>query len=141
MSGTVTASELRVGTEVRTFVTSLCPCSRAISDYGAHNQRSEIGVRIEGSGDDPYPMAVGDLVEIIRHAGSCPIYPLVKRPDERVITMEAFDHPMFVEDMARQLAVGLIDRRLSGTVSVRSIESIHNHDAVAVVCVGGYAAN
>ncbi|GAA1541616.1 GTP cyclohydrolase I FolE2 [Kribbella lupini] len=123
----------RVESSVTSEVTSLCPCSKAISDYGAHNQRSAVEVTTAGHGDDCYPLAFGRAVELIRQAGSCPIYPLVKRPDERVITMEAFEHPLFVEDMARDLSIRLRTRRLEHTVRVRNFESIHSHDAVAEV--------
>lgn len=120
-------------TSVTTQVTSLCPCSKAISDYGAHNQRSDVTVAVEAEGDDCYPIEVTELVDLIRSVGSCPVYPLVKRPDERAITMAAYDHPVFVEDMARDLSGQLRARRVAHVVSVRNLESIHSHDAVSVV--------
>jgi GTP cyclohydrolase I len=120
-----------IGTGITTQVTSLCPCSQAISDYGAHNQRSDVSVEVFGLGDDPYPMRVDHLIELARSVGSCPVYPLVKRPDERLITMAAFDKPAFVEDMARDLSLSLRERAIDHTVAIRNLESIHSHDAVA----------
>ena len=121
----------RLSTTVTSQVTSLCPCSKAISDYGAHNQRSDVTLKVEGDGDDPYPLSVRRVVEFIRRVGSCPVFPLVKRPDERAITMAAFDHPAFVEDMARDLSWRMRDLGINHTISVRNLESIHSHDAVA----------
>ncbi|MCH6470676.1 GTP cyclohydrolase FolE2 [Sinomonas terrae] len=118
-------------TRVKAEVTSLCPCSKAISDYGAHNQRSEVVISITGSGIDPYPMSVTDIVDLIRSAGSCPVYPIVKRPDERLITMQAFDRPAFAEDIVRELTLDLRSKNLEHSVRVRNLESIHSHDAVA----------
>jgi GTP cyclohydrolase I len=129
--------EFTLATSVTSQVTSLCPCSKAISDYGAHNQRSDVSVAIRGCLGDPYPMDVAQVVDLIRSVGSCPVYPLVKRPDERAITMEAFDHPVFVEDMARDLSLQLRSRGLSHEVSIRNLESIHSHDAVACVAWSG----
>jgi len=120
-------------TSVTTQVTSLCPCSKAVSDYGAHNQRSDVRVQVTGTGDAPYVLTVSRLVSLIRATGSCPVYPMVKRPDERSITMTAFDHPAFVEDMIRDLSVALRDLEAAHTVEVRNLESIHSHDAIARV--------
>lgn len=120
-------------TKVNTQVTSLCPCSKSISDYGAHNQRSEVTVAVFGTPDDPYPVEASQLVDMIRSSGSCPVYPVVKRPDERAITMAAYDRPAFVEDMARDLSLELRGRNVGHSVSIRNLESIHSHDAVASV--------
>jgi len=123
------ASEVR--TSLATDVTSLCPCSKAISDYGAHNQRSLVTLTVTGSGDDVYPLDVATAFEMIRTAGSCPVFPLVKRVDERALTMRAHDHPAFVEDMARDLSRVCRSRGLAHEVTVRNFESIHSHDAIA----------
>ncbi len=120
-------------TSVTSDVTSLCPCSKAISDYGAHNQRSRVTLAISGSGEFPYPLPVNDAVGLLERCGSAPVVPLVKRPDERVLTMQAYDEPVFVEDMARGLSSICRDRGLSHTVSIRNLESIHSHDAIAQV--------
>jgi len=122
---------LTVDTKVRADVTTLCPCSKAVSDYGAHNQRSHVDVAVVGSGDSPYPISVLDLAELARNCGSSPMVPLLKRPDERAVTMEAYDHPAFVEDVARDLSTALRRRSVSHRIEVRSIESIHSHDALA----------
>jgi GTP cyclohydrolase IB len=133
VTGTLTEDTVLITTSVTTDITSLCPCSKAISDYGAHNQRSKVTLQIGGHGDAPYPLAVSDMITLIRGAGSAPVYPLVKRPDERHITMEAFDNPVFVEDIARNLSAACRSRGLPHVVQVRNIESIHSHDAVAVI--------
>jgi GTP cyclohydrolase I len=116
---------------VGTDVTSLCPCSKAISDYGAHNQRSRVLLTAVGRDEDVYPLDVATAFAMIRSVGSSPVFPLIKRPDERVVTMEAHDHPAFVEDMARDLSQACRERGIAHAVSVRNFESIHSHDAVA----------
>ncbi|MEU8132149.1 GTP cyclohydrolase I FolE2 [Streptodolium elevatio] len=122
-----------VTTAVTTDVTSLCPCSKAISDYGAHNQRSRITLAVSGHGDTPYPLPVQSAVRLLSSSASAPVIPLVKRTDERVLTMQAYDHPVFVEDMARNVSLVCRERGLRHRVSVRNLESIHSHDAVAYV--------
>lgn len=133
LDATMDAGTFALTTTVTTQVTSLCPCSKTISDYGAHNQRSDVTVSVCGTEDEPYPVEAAQLVDLIRSSGSCPVYPLVKRPDERAITMTAYDRPAFVEDMARDLSLELRSRNIGHTVSVRNLESIHSHDAVASV--------
>lgn len=118
---------------VRTEVTILCPCSKAVSDYSAHNQRCVATLTISGTSDNPYPLPVTEAVTIIRNLGSSQVYPLLKRPDERTVTMAAYDQPAFVEDIARDLSLACRVRGLSHNVSIRSLESIHSHDAVAYV--------
>ena len=112
-------------------VTTLCPCSKAISDYGAHNQRSRVSLSVEGENDTPYPVSVVDLVQLIRESASCPVYPVVKRPDERAITMAAYENPKFVEDLIRDLTTACRSLGVSHRISARNIESIHSHDALA----------
>jgi GTP cyclohydrolase I len=133
LNAIIDAGTFTLTTTVTTQVTSLCPCSKTISDYGAHNQRSDVTVAVSGAEDDPYPVEAAQLVELIRSSGSCPVYPVVKRPDERAITMTAYDHPAFVEDMARDLSLELRTRNVGHAVSIRNLESIHSHDAVASV--------
>lgn len=118
-------------TTLTTHVTSLCPCSKAISDYGAHNQRSAVTLSVVGTVEDLYPLTLTEMFSLVRQVGSCPIYPVIKRPDERWITMEAYDHPAFVEDMVRDLSSICRARDLEHAVHVRNFESIHSHDAVA----------
>lgn len=129
----VDAGAFTLTTTITTQVTSLCPCSKTISDYGAHNQRSDVTVAVSGNEEDPYPLDAAQLVDLIRSAGSCPVYPLIKRPDERAITMSAYDQPAFVEDMTRDLSIDLRSRNIRHSVTIRNLESIHSHDAVASV--------
>lgn len=124
--------------EVTTPVTTVCPCSRDISDYGAHNQRGHVTIRVRCANDDadlPALVWIEELVEIAEAAGSSPLYPVVKRPDERHITMAAYDRPQFVEDVARDVAVALkADARIAAyEVRVENDESIHVHNAFARV--------
>ena len=117
-------------------VTSLCPCSKAISDYGAHNQRGTIVTEVRSVKPPTDPgdwIWIEELVEIAERSGSCPVYPLLKRPDERYVTMHAYDNPVFVEDMVRNVAVALqADARVGWfRVQATNVESIHNHNAFA----------
>lgn len=113
-------------------VTSLCPCSKEISLYGAHNQRSHITVeaRISDTG-----LSLAGLIEEIEDQGSCALWGILKRPDEKYITEHAFDNPKFVEDMIRDVANTLAQQQgLAGfRASVENFESIHNHSAWAVI--------
>lgn len=133
LAGTLDQGSVRVETTVVAEVTSLCPCSKAISDYGAHNQRSRVRLSLVGDGDDPYPLSASAAVEAIRGAGSAAVFPVVKRPDERHLTMLAHDHPVFVEDMVRELSLVCRRRGLRHRVQARNLESIHSHDAVASI--------
>lgn len=112
-------------------VTTLCPCSKAISDYGAHNQRSRVTLTLQGHGDVAYPAEIALMIRLIQSSASCPVYPVVKRPDERTITMAAYDNPRFVEDLVRELSLSCQERGLPHSIAARNIESIHSHDAVA----------
>jgi GTP cyclohydrolase I len=135
VSGDIAADETRVMLGVRVPVTSVCPCSKAISDYGAHNQRSTITICVRLCHEDGLPAQIWaeDLIEVAEAAGSCPVFPLLKRPDERHVTMRAHDHPVFVEDMVRAAAQALGgDTRIAWfSVEAASDESIHNHGAFA----------
>ncbi|HMI82561.1 MAG TPA: GTP cyclohydrolase FolE2 [Polyangiaceae bacterium] len=119
-------------------VTSLCPCSKEISEYGAHNQRSYITTEIRSASpvmDATTIVWIEELVEVAESASSCPVYPLLKRPDERHVTMQAYNNPKFVEDIVRDVALRLRDDRRIGwfRACARSDESIHNHSAFAEV--------
>jgi len=111
--------------------TSLCPCSKEISAYGAHNQRCEIEAKVRTSG----LMWIEELVRIIEGAASCPVYAVLKRPDEKYVTEAAYDNPKFVEDIIRDLALGLNKepRIVSYEISSENFESIHNHNAYAQI--------
>ncbi|MBM3258815.1 MAG: GTP cyclohydrolase I FolE2 [Candidatus Sericytochromatia bacterium] len=109
-------------------MTSLCPCSKAISRYGAHNQRSLVTARLRFEGASP---SIEELAAGLDACGSCPIYPLVKREDEKHITEQAYENPRFVEDVLREAT--LWARDLPGitwfAVTCENLESIHNHSA------------
>ena len=119
---------------VRTPVTTLCPCSKEISDYSAHNQRAIVSITIR---TDQY-IWIEDICRIAEMAASCPLYSLLKRPDEKYVTEYAYDHPKFVEDVARDVKM-MIDEMeemegvQSYVIEVESMESIHNHSAYAKV--------
>jgi MptA/FolE2 family GTP cyclohydrolase len=110
-------------------VTSLCPCSKEISEYGAHNQRSSITIQAEVLAD----LTLEDLIAIAEESASCQVYGLLKRPDEKYVTERAYDNPKFVEDLVRDVALALQkDRRVGGyVVEAENFESIHNHSAFA----------
>ena len=112
-------------------VLSLCPCSKEISQYGAHNQRAYITVGIVYKDF----VWLEELIEIIENAASCQVYSLLKRPDEKYITEKSYDNPKFVEDIARDIAIALKnDSRISKfSIEAESIESIHNHNAYAMI--------
>ncbi len=129
----VAAESTEVRVSVRVPVTSLCPCSREISDYGAHNQRGY--VEIDVGCDAGEQVWFEDLIDVAEAAASAPIYSLLKRVDERHVTMTAYENPAFVEDIARDVVVALRqDARLRDyLVRVTNQESIHNHNAVATI--------
>ena len=121
---------------VRVPVTSLCPCSKEISDYGAHNQRGYITIEIRSvrnEDGETQIVWIEELIEIAEQSASSPVYALIKRPDERFVTMQAYDNPVFVEDMVRQAADKLKkDARIEWfRVHAENDESIHNHNAFA----------
>ncbi|MBU1219930.1 GTP cyclohydrolase I FolE2 [Myxococcota bacterium] len=118
-------------------VTSLCPCSKAVSDYGAHNQRGIITMKVQPIFDGPDNFRhiwLEELFETAEASASAPIYALLKREDERFVTMQAYDNPVFVEDMVRNTAVRLREDERVGWYEVTAVndESIHNHKAFAV---------
>jgi GTP cyclohydrolase I len=123
---------------VRVPVTSLCPCSKTISDYGAHNQRGYITIDVRTVKNDQGKYALvwfEELIEIAERSASAPVYPLLKRADERHVTMQAYDNPVFVEDMVRNVADALQkDGRIEWfRVHALNHESIHNHGAFATI--------
>jgi GTP cyclohydrolase IB len=112
-------------------VTSLCPCSKNISDYGAHNQRSHVTI----SARTKKFVWIEELVEYAEKHASSQLYGLLKRPDEKFVTEYAYDHPKFVEDMVRDIAADLNrDNRIDHyVVESENFESIHNHSAYALI--------
>jgi GTP cyclohydrolase I len=119
-------------------VKTLCPCSKEISDYGAHNQRGVVSIRVRsnrGSDGMPELIWIEELIEMAEASASAPLYPLLKRPDERHVTMQAYDNPRFVEDVVRNVAekLGKDPRVAWFSVHVINQESIHNHSAFALI--------
>lgn len=112
-------------------VTSLCPCSKQISDYGAHNQRSHVSVSVRTNAF----VWIEELIDMVENEASCEVYGLLKRPDEKYVTERAYDNPKFVEDMVRDVAARLNDdeRIEAYTVEAENFESIHNHSAYAMI--------
>jgi GTP cyclohydrolase IB len=122
---------LEVTQKVLVPVTSLCPCSKEISAYGAHNQRSHITVHAVMAGNFP----IEELIAKIESQASCELYGLLKRPDEKYVTERAYDNPKFVEDLVRDVASMLnADDRISAyKLEAENFESIHNHSAYALI--------
>jgi len=120
---------LLIGAEVP--VTTLCPCSKEVSDYGAHNQRSIVSVKVKA---DDF-IWIEEIIDIVESCASCEIYSLLKRSDEKYVTEKAFDNPRFVEDIVREVTLKLkADKRIKGfSVESENFESIHNHNAYACV--------
>jgi GTP cyclohydrolase I len=129
--GEIVEGRERFAMKVLVPVTSLCPCSKKISDYGAHNQRSHVTVTVRTAGF----VWIEDLIDIVESEASCELYGLLKRPDEKHVTERAYDNPKFVEDMVRDVASRLNadDRVAAYVVESENFESIHNHSAYALV--------
>jgi GTP cyclohydrolase I len=121
----------RVTMKVLVPVTSLCPCSKKISDRGAHNQRSHVTLSIRTNEF----VWIEDVIRIAEEQASCELYGLLKRPDEKFVTERAYDNPKFVEDMVRDVAAILnADKRIDAfVVESENFESIHNHSAYALI--------
>ena len=122
-------ADATVWAEVVVPVKSLCPCSKEISDYGAHNQRSHVTIRVELLNDVPW----SELVRFAEDSASSEIWPMLKRADEKWVTERAYENPKFVEDLVRDVALRLnADARIGRySVDVENFESIHNHSAFA----------
>ncbi len=127
--GAAAAATAVVWAEVVVPVKSLCPCSKEISDYGAHNQRSHVTVRVELLGELPW----FELVRFAEDSASSEIWPMLKRADEKWVTERAYENPKFVEDLVRDVALRLnADSRIGRySVDVENFESIHAHSAYA----------
>ncbi|MCH7342074.1 GTP cyclohydrolase FolE2 [Pelomonas sp. CA6] len=124
------SGQTRVWAEVAVPVKSLCPCSKEISDYGAHNQRSLVTIRAELK---DFSLGWQELVRFAEESASSEIWPLLKRTDEKWITEHAYENPKFVEDLVRDVALRLNAEPRVGAyaVDVENFESIHNHSAYA----------
>jgi GTP cyclohydrolase I len=131
LTGDTRSGETRLFLKVLVPVTSLCPCSKKISQYGAHNQRSHVTINAELAGE----VAVEDLIRIAEEEASCELWGLLKRPDEKFVTERAYENPKFVEDLVRDVAQRLnADERIVAYVlEAENFESIHNHSAYAVI--------
>ena len=126
-----TKFELYVCVEIP--INTLCPCSKEISEHGAHNQRAIAKIEIRGT----ELVWLEELVEMAERGASAPIYTILKRPDEKAVTEMAYEHPRFVEDAVREIALALEENPKVKwyRVTVESMESIHNRNAFA--CVEG----
>src|ERR1700722_7652851 len=116
---------------VKANVTTLCPCSKAIAKYGAHNQRGEVTVKIRSTKS----VWIEDLISVIEKSASSELYALLKRQDEKAVTERAYENPVFVEDLVRNVALRLnADKRVGWyKVEAENFESIHNHNAYACI--------
>ncbi|GAB5605464.1 GTP cyclohydrolase FolE2 [Sideroxyarcus sp. TK5] len=130
-TGEIIDGEYRFTMKVLVPVTSLCPCSKEISERGAHNQRSHVTLTVRTKG----AVWIEDVVRIAEEQASSELYGLLKRPDEKFVTERAYDNPKFVEDMVRDVAAALNadDRIEAYIVESENFESIHNHSAYALI--------
>ncbi|STZ76622.1 GTP cyclohydrolase FolE2 [Bergeriella denitrificans] len=131
LSGELADGAYRHTVKVMVPVTSLCPCSKEISAYGAHNQRSHVTVTLTVNEE----VGIEEIIDCVENQASCQLYGLLKRPDEKYVTEKAYENPKFVEDMVRDVATALMaDKRIdSFTVESENFESIHNHSAYAYI--------
>ncbi len=131
--GTFNKGEVQVMMKVAVPVTSLCPCSKSISKYGAHNQRSHITIKAKAAKGKT--LHIEDLIDLAERKASCELYAILKRDDEKVVTERAYDNPAFVEDLVRDIAVDLnADDKISYyRLESENYESIHNHSAYALI--------
>jgi len=129
--GEINNGNFDITVKVLVPVTSLCPCSKKISDYGAHNQRSHVTVTALINDF----IWIEDIIDLVEKQASCELYGLLKRPDEKFVTERAYDNPKFVEDMVRDVAAQLSKEKriVAYTVESENFESIHNHSAYALI--------
>ena len=133
--GRVTGSSQLFSVTVSVPVTTLCPCSKAISERGAHNQRGIVKVELELG---PF-FWIEDIISLVEEAASSPVYSLLKREDEKFLTERAYDNPRFVEDLVRDVYVEIkkLNKFPRFSVEAENFESIHNHSAYAFVEYAG----
>ncbi len=129
--GEINAGKTTVKTRVVVAATSLCPCSKQIADYGAHNQRSHITITAQSE----ELLWAEQLIDIAEAQASAEVFSILKRSDEKVVTEQAYDNPKFVEDLIRDVASSLdqVSNITAYTVEAENFESIHNHSAYALV--------
>jgi GTP cyclohydrolase I len=133
LTGTIVDGKTNLMIKVVVPVTSLCPCSKSISKYGAHNQRSHI--TIETKATEGSTIYLEDLIDLAEQKASSELYAILKRDDEKVVTERAYENPAFVEDIVRDIAVELNANKKVNYYSLESenFESIHNHSAYALI--------
>ena len=131
LAATITHEDSDFVVTVVVPVTTLCPCSKAISRYGAHNQRGKVTFAVRFT----RPIWIEDLIELVESSASSELYSVLKRPDEKAVTEHAYEHPVFVEDLVRSIAVKAnADRRIAWyRIEAENYESIHNHNAYAMI--------
>lgn len=131
LHGTLEGGKCQVFVTIVVPVTSLCPCSKEIANYGAHNQRSHVTVTVEAKPT----FSLIEVIKLVEKNASCDLYGILKRSDEKVITERAYDNPKFVEDMVRDISTGLSHMNtIKGyKISSENFESIHNHSAYAEI--------
>ena len=129
--GTMENGDYKFVLGVKVPVTTLCPCSKEISEYGAHNQRAIISVKVSYPEDKH--IWIEDLIELVESCASCPLYSILKRQDEKFVTEHAYENPRFVEDVLREVVVKLRNHPVvtEFEVECEAFESIHNHSAWA----------
>ncbi len=137
-AATAAGDESRCVVSVEVPVATLCPCSKEISRYGAHNQRSQVTVRVEPP--DGRAVCVREIVAVVERNASVELFGVLKRQDEKYVTERAYDNPKFVEDVVRDIARDLRESVpwCEHSVSAENFESIHNHSAYAEVVSGGF---
>ena len=133
LKATLHQGEITTSLHVVIPVTSLCPCSKHIADYGAHNQRSHVTISAFSNGQTK----ITNLIRLVENEASSELYGLLKRSDEKLVTEKAFNNPKFVEDMVRDVAQKLQDdpTLMGFTVTSENFESIHNHSAFAEITI------
>lgn len=131
LRGIVENNQVEIFATVVVPVTSLCPCSKEISDYGAHNQRSHVTLTLRATP----ALSLKEVIELVESKASCELYGILKRADEKAVTERAYDNPRFVEDTVRDIAASLekISAIKGYKISSENFESIHNHSAYAEI--------
>lgn len=131
MIGKVINNKVSLRIKAAVPVTTLCPCSKEISKYGAHNQRAQVTVEVEAEGF----IWIEEVIDIVERQASCELYGLLKRPDEKYVTERAYENPKFVEDLVRDIALQFNkhDKIVAYKIESENFESIHNHSAYAMI--------
>ena len=131
LNASLSENEYRLRQRIKIPLKTLCPCSKSIAKYGAHNQRGVVTVQVETR----RTVWVQDLIQMVESSGSSQLYALLKRPDEKHVTEEAYENPVFVEDLVRNVVTHLQndERIVWYQVEAENFESIHNHNAYALI--------